>query len=124
MSPSEPSPALRAWLHQHQLSGYLRVLATDPWADVEAALATINVAEITAEAIRAYLDLPDGGIKDVEMLSHERITAYYDDFSTTSKTYKTLGGQSELLKEFSVLFMMVALLHFNVHGIVTVLIHL
>mgnify|MGYP000474008302 FL=1 len=116
MSPSEPSPALRAWLHQHQLSGYLRVLATDPWADIEAALATINVAEITAEAIRAYLDLPDGEIKDMEMLSHERITAYYGDFSTTSKTYKTLGGQSELLKEFSVLFMTVALLHLNVHS--------
>ena len=100
---------------ERQLSGYLRVLATDPWADVEAALATINVEEVTVEAIRAYLDLPDGGVKDVEMLTHERITAYYGDFSTTSKTYKTLGGQLELLKEFSILIMMVALLHQNVH---------
>ena len=38
---------------------------TDPWADVEAALETINVEEITTEAIRAYLDLPDDGVKDV-----------------------------------------------------------
>ena len=90
-------------------------MATDPWANVEAALTTIKVEEITAEAIKAYLDLPDGGVKEAEMLTHERIAAYYEDFSTTSKTYKTLGGQLELLKEFSILIMMVALLHQNVH---------
>ena len=117
MSPIEPSAALRACLHEHQFStSYLRVLATDPLADVEAAQATINVEEITVEAIRAYLDLPDGGVKDVEMLTHERITAYYGDLSTTSKTYKTIGGQSELLKEFSVLFMTLALLHLNINA--------
>ena len=64
----------------------------DSWVDVEAALQTVNVEEITAEAIRAYLDLLDGGIKEVEMLSHKRITVYYDKYSTKSKTYKTLGG--------------------------------
>ena len=101
---------------ERQLSGYLRVLAMDPWADVEAILATINVEEITEEAIRAYLDLPEGGFKDVEILTHERITAYYGDFSTTSQTYKTLGVQSDLLKEFSVLFMTVGFLHLNVNA--------
>ena len=59
MSTTKPSPTLQTWLHQHQLSGYLRVLATEPWADVEAAFATINVEEMTLEAIRAYLDLPE-----------------------------------------------------------------
>ena len=116
MSPTEPSPALRTWLHQRQLSGYLRVLATEPWADLEAAYATLNVAEITPEAIRAYLDLPSGGIKEVEMLPHERISAYYGEYSTTSKSYKTLGGQSDLFKEWSVLFMTVAFLHQNAHA--------
>ena len=65
MSPIEPSAALQAWLQEHQLHGYLWVLSTDPWADVEVALSTINLEEITAEAIRAYLDLPNGGIKVV-----------------------------------------------------------
>ena len=74
MSPSEPTAALQAWLHGHQLSGYLRVLEMDPWADVEAGLSTINVVEITTEAIRAYLDLPDSGIKEVEMLNREQTT--------------------------------------------------
>ena len=46
-SPTEPNESLRTWLHARQLSGYLRVLATDPWADMEAVLSTINVEEIT-----------------------------------------------------------------------------
>ena len=116
MIPAEPSQALRKWLHQHHLTGYLRVLATDPWADLEAAYATIDVADITPEAVRAYLDLPPGGIKDVEMLSHDRISAYYGEFSATSKSYKTTGGQSDLFKEWSVLFMTVALLQQNAHA--------
>ena len=53
MSPMERSATLRAWIQEHQVSGYLRGMATDPWVDVEAALTTINVEEITAEAIRA-----------------------------------------------------------------------
>ena len=59
------------------------------------------------------MDLPDGSIKDVEMLNHERIAAYYGDYSTKSKTYKTMGGQLEVFKEFSVLFMIVSLLQQN-----------
>ena len=71
--------------------------------------------EITPEAIQAYLDLPDRGLKDVEMLKHERISAYYGEYSTLSKTYKTLGGQSDLFNEWSVLFMTVAFLHQNAY---------
>ena len=59
------------------------------------------------------MDLPDSGIKEVEMLTQSQIAAYYGDYSTTSKTYKTLGGQSELFKDWLVLFMRVALLHQN-----------
>ena len=110
MSPTEPSVALRAWLHEHRLSSYIRVLTTHPWADFEAGLSTINVTEIIVEAIRAYLDLLNGGIKEVEMLNHEQIEACYGDYSTKSKTYKTMGSQSEVFKEFSVLLMTLALL--------------
>ena len=62
------------------------------------------------------MDLPAGGIKEVETLDHGRIVAYYGDYSTKSKTYKTMGGQSELFKEFSALFMTVALLHQNAYA--------
>ena len=109
MSPTEPSPTLRKWLHQHHLVGYLRVLATEPWVDLKAVYATIDMADITPEVVRAYQDLPPGGIKDVEMLSHDRISAYYGEFSATSKSYKTMGGHSDLFKEWLVLFMTVAL---------------
>ena len=81
-----------------------------PCTDVEESLETINVEEITAEAIRAYLDLPDGGIKEVEMLTHEQILRRV---LHQIQDVQDPGGQSELLREFSVLFMMGALLHQN-----------
>ena len=80
MSPTEPSTTLQAWLQEHQLVGYLRVFAIEPWLDVEVTLSTINLQEITAEAIRAHLDLPEGGI-EMEMLEHIRIAAYYSESS-------------------------------------------
>ena len=71
------------------------------------------MAEITPEAIRAYLDLPPGGIKDIGMLKHDSVAAYYGDYSATAKSYKTTGGESDLFKEWSVLFMTVAFLQVN-----------
>ena len=59
------------------------------------------------------MNLPNGGITEVEMLNHIRIMPYYGDYSTKSKTYKTMGGQLEVFKEFSVLFMIVSLLQQN-----------
>ena len=113
ISPTKPIHALRTCLHDQGLFIYLRVMATDPWADVEATLATINVEDITTEAIHAYMDLQISGIKDMETLDDRKITAYYEEYSTTSKTYKTMGGQSDLFKELSVLFMTVVMLHMN-----------
>ena len=82
-------------------------METNSWANFEVALETINVEEITTEAVRAYLDLPTGDIKEVEPLDHGRISAYFGEYSTTAKTYKTMGGPTDLFKEFSVLFMTV-----------------
>ena len=70
MSLAEPSELLQAWFHVQQLSGYLRVLAIDPQVDVEAVLIMFNIEEITTEAVWAYLNLPTGGIKEVEALDH------------------------------------------------------
>ena len=115
ISPTKPIHALRTCLHDQGLFIYLRVMATDPWADVEATLVTINVEDITTEAIHAYMDLQIGGIKDVETLDEQRIAAYYREYSNKSKKYKAMGGQSDLFKEFSVLFMTVVMLHMNLY---------
>ena len=113
MSPTKPSDQLQAWLHARQLLGDLRVLATNPWVDVQAAIARLNVKEITTEAVWAYVDLPTGGIKEVETLDHGQISAYFREYSTTTKMYKTMGGPTDMFKEFSILFMTVAMLHQN-----------
>ena len=84
--------------------------------DVEAALAMINVEEISSEVVQAYLDLFASDIKEVEPLDHGRIAAHFGEYYTTSKMYKTMGGSIDLFKEFSALFMSVAMLHQNLYA--------
>ena len=49
----------------------------------------------------------------METLDHGRLFAYFGEYSTTEKKYKTMGGPMDLFKEFSVMFMKVPMLHQN-----------
>jgi hypothetical protein len=48
-------------LNRWGLGGYLRVELATPWANMEEALAQVDADEMSAEAVRAFLDLPEGG---------------------------------------------------------------
>jgi hypothetical protein len=47
------------------LAGYLRVGLIMPWANMEEALAQVDVNDLTPAAVQAFLDLPDGGATKV-----------------------------------------------------------
>jgi hypothetical protein len=60
-----PSQQLIERLNRRGLGGYLRVALATPWANMEEALAQVDVDEMSTEAVRAFLDSPEGGSSDI-----------------------------------------------------------
>jgi hypothetical protein len=60
-----PSQQLVACLNRRGLGGYLWVALATPWADLKEALAQVDVGELSTEAVRPFLDLPEGDVTEV-----------------------------------------------------------
>jgi hypothetical protein len=68
-------------------------------------------------AIRAFLDLEQGGLPRVEMLDEAQLTEYIGEFSPTAKAFKMQGGPDECFREFAGFFGLYALLNLNAYSI-------
>jgi hypothetical protein len=62
---------------------------------MEDALAVANIEDLSLGAIRAFLDLEQGGEPGMETLDETQLTEYFGEFSVTAKAFKTLGGPDE-----------------------------
>jgi hypothetical protein len=60
-----PSQQLVERLNRRGLGGYLWVALVAPWANLEEALAQVDVDELSTEAVRAFHDLPVGDSTEV-----------------------------------------------------------
>jgi hypothetical protein len=96
-----PSRSLVNRLNRRGIGGYLRVALATPWANLEEALAQVDVDELSTEAVWAFLDMPEGGEKDVEPYRDAVLTEYFGEYSPTAKSFLITGGQSETFKEFA-----------------------
>jgi hypothetical protein len=96
-----PSGQLVKRLHQRGLGGYMRVGLATPWANMEEALARVDVDDLNPAAVRAFLDLLDGGATEVESYNDAVMTEYFGEYSSTAKSFLISGGRSEAFKEFA-----------------------
>jgi hypothetical protein len=95
-----PSSQLVSRLNWRGLHGYLRVGLVTPWANMEEALAQVDVDDLTPAAVQAFLDLPEGG--GTEVGSYDTVmTKYFGEYSSTAKSFLISGGHSEAFKEFA-----------------------
>ena len=60
---------------------------------------TIDLAEITEGTIQALMGLQAGGLQSVERPSTEILMVYFDEYSLSSKAYRTQGGEDLLFWE-------------------------
>jgi hypothetical protein len=102
MRPTEQaSSRLVACLNQRGLGGYLRVGQTTPWANIDKAFGLANVDDMSLEAIRAFLDLEEGGEQRVECYNDSLLTKYFGEFSLTGMSFRIAGGASAAFKEYA-----------------------
>jgi hypothetical protein len=60
-----PSRQLVERLNRRGLGSYLRVVLATPWANMQEALAQVDVDEMSTEAVQGFLDLSEGGSSDI-----------------------------------------------------------
>jgi hypothetical protein len=60
----------------------------------------VDVNELSAEAVRTFLEMPEGGEKEVEPCSDAVLTEYFGEYSPTAKSFLITDGRSEAFKEF------------------------
>jgi hypothetical protein len=68
---------------------------------MEEALAQVDVDDLTPKVVRAFLDLPDGGITEVGPYNDAVRTEYFGEYSSTAKSFLITGGRNEAFKEFA-----------------------
>jgi hypothetical protein len=68
---------------------------------MEEALAQVDADEMSAEAVRAFLDLPEGGSSDIGPYSDANVTEYFGDYSPPVKSFLISCGRSEAFKEYA-----------------------
>jgi hypothetical protein len=83
------------------LVGYLRVALATPWANLEEALAQVDIDDLSTEAVRAFLDLPEGGSSNIGMYTDAVLTEYFGEYSSTTKYFLITTRQSEAFKEYA-----------------------
>jgi hypothetical protein len=96
-----PSRQLVERLNRRYLGGYLRVALATPWANIEEALAQVDVDELSTEAVHTFLDLPEGSEKEAGTYNDAILTKYFGEYSPTAKSFLITGGRSEAFKEYA-----------------------
>jgi hypothetical protein len=68
---------------------------------MEETLAQVDVDELSTEAVRAFLDLPEGGKKEAGTYKDAVLTEHFGEYSPTAKSFLITGGRSEVFKEYA-----------------------
>jgi hypothetical protein len=90
-----PSRSLVNRLNRRSIGGYLRVASATSWANREEALAQVDVDELSTETVRAFLDMPEDGEKEVEPYSDAVLMEYFGEYLPTAKSFFIPGGRRE-----------------------------
>jgi hypothetical protein len=88
---------------------FMELLATTPWATIKEALAITNIEDFSPGAIRAFLDLEQGGVSRYQTMDEAQLTEYFGEFWPTTKAFKMQGGPDEKFWKFSGFFGLYAL---------------
>jgi hypothetical protein len=54
------------------------------------------------EAVRAFLDLPEGGSTNIVPYTDAVLTQFFGEYSSTAKSFLLSSGRSEAFKEYAV----------------------
>ena len=99
LEPMVLSETAKKWFTQHGLDGFLRIAEAPTHKESEKGAKKIDLEKITEVAIYALIILLEGGIFSIENPSPETLMKFFNEYSLTSKAYRTQGGDDALFRE-------------------------
>ena len=110
------SPALRRWLHDKGLEGYIRVAESPPHPNAQDVARKLNIDIITNANMRKKLGLSGSDERHFEIPLTGILERYFGEYSTSAKAYKTWEVPNPFFREVAKFLLEVGCVHTNAYG--------
>ena len=110
------SAALRRWLIEKGLDGYIKVAEAPPHPDAFNIAQKLNVDTITNTMVRQKLGLSGLGEKQFDIAPAETLRKYFVEYSLTAKAYRTKEIPNAFFREVAKFLLEVGCVHVNANG--------
>ena len=110
------SAALRRWLLEKGLDGYIKVAEAPPHPDAFNIAQKLNVDTITNTMVRQKLGLSGLGEKQFDIAPAETLRKYFAEYSLTAKAYRTKEIPNAFFREVAKFLLEVGCVHVNAYG--------
>ena len=110
------SAALRRWLIEKGLDGYIKVAEAPPHPDAFNIAQKLNVDTITNTMVRQKLGLSGLGEKQFDIAPAETLRKYFAEYSLTAKAYRTKEIPNAFFREVAKFLLEVGCVHVNAYG--------
>ena len=110
------STALRRWLLEKGLEGYIKVAEAPPHPDAFNIARKLNVDTVTNAMVRQKLGLSGLGEKQFDIAPAETLRKYFAEYSLTAKAYRTKEIPNAFFREVAKFLLEVGCVHVNAYG--------
>ena len=110
------SAALRRWLVEKRLDGYIKVVEAPPHPKALDIARKLNIDTVTNTSIRKKLDLSSLGERHFEIPPTETLQRYFGPYSASAKAYRTKEITDPFFCEIAKFLLEVGCVHLNVYG--------
>ena len=110
------STALRRWLLEKGLEGYIKVAEAPPHPDAFNIARKLNVDTVTNDMVLQKLGLSGLGEKQFDIAPAETLRKYFAEYSLTAKAYRTREIPNAFFREVAKFLLEVGCVHVNAYG--------
>ena len=108
--------ALRNWLTENGLQGFIQVAEAPPHPNATEIASRINIGTITDSMLRKKLNLDCTGERQIEMVPAHILERYYGKYSLSAKAFRTKDIPDPFFRDVAKFLLEVGCVHVNAYG--------
>ena len=108
--------ALRNWLADHGLQGFIQVAEVLPHPNAMEMESKLNIETLTDSMVRKKLGLNSTGERQFEILPTELLERYYGKYSQSAKAFSTRDIPDPFFPDIAKFLLEVGCTHINAYG--------